>query len=429
MIESRKPDETRQELTAAQKAIGHAISPMDKYGLKLEPITIAELANVRDIRYRIWRETYANEMVALIQAKFGGKLPLFVDYGAWFVINDADKTLFKFPNMAEKYDKSDSSRAIRRGLARAASMAPSTGRDDTDESTASIDSASTMFELSRVVVVTPSARDMSPFDHIASINGIEQYVLSLAAAFIILHDTVGVMHRDPTTNNIGAQQTYRPHLTIVSRGVAYNMVGPIACVIDFSRVLVNPYHPNIECMTPANREFLASSQASTLAAYVKNTISPDDALYSKITELIGRDFARAFNILSMTDLIGAIRYRAAGMDTHEGSDLSVVAKLRDYERMCTDMMKSHLMKPNDAPSYDPSRDFIAKAFEAFSVARAPAKPSSASEHEDEEHVIVDLDTLTVSSRDIQPIDDEDMQHLRVMSEMSMDDDEDVQTQV
>jgi len=478
-----------------------------KYVIKFEPMTIAELSNICDIRFRMWREVYVNEMVALMQrARINDhdtsrahmsapspdkqsreddvlqeqgattheksardqdmrpmEMPIFVNYYAWFSLNNMDESAYAAPAIVKRFERSRASRAVRTSLARQIARIDDhrSKQDvrkikDLRKQMREIARASMNVELTYVAIAMPM-RAMSLFRCIGDHTQVDQFVLSMASAFILLHEVAGAIHRDPTDYDIGLPRMPIKRMTIISRDIAYNISGPFACVTDFSRAILNPYNYNVApFLVSANHDVYAETQRPALVHYVKSVLKYEPVAREQegaSTNIITRaihmaehgSFDRAFTVLSILDMIAALHMRITacpqpiGMSRVPGIPASAqkwtgdaTAKFVAHKSACLDILARELAREHSTASVialekqrnDPLRDFIAlPIFAQYALASAPAlalAPASDSRAKFEECVI-DLDEISVSSRDILRINDHDLHNLRELAQIEIED--------
>lgn len=481
-----------------------------KYVIKFEPMTIAELSNVCDIRFRMWREVYVNEMVALMQrARISGhdrayvrdehhishdapssveqpredgaqqasrssatheqsarehdqdtrsmEMPIFVNYYSWFTLNNMDESAYAAPAIVKRFERSHASRAIRTALARQITRIDEQSElrksskqskiKDMRKQMRDLARASMNVELTYVAIAMPM-RAMSLFRCIGDHMQVDQFALSMAAAFILLHEVAGAIHRDPTDYDIGLPRAPIKCMTIISRDIAYNISGPFACVTDFSRAILNPYNYNVApFLVSANHDVYAASQRPALIHYVKSVLKyereRDDIVARAIDLAEHGDFSRAFVVLSILDMIAALHMRITacpqpiGMSRVPGIPSSAqkwtgdaTAKFIAHKYACFDILAQALARTSaDDHTFaretnDPLRDFIAlPIFAQYAIGSVqPVRANTdASTRAKFEECIIDLDQITVSSHDIPRPNEHDMHNLRELAQIEIED--------
>lgn len=254
-------------------------------GLKITTLTAREALQAADINFAPWREIWAGRRAAdLVVNRVG---PMFPIYGGWTILAGVDRALFENSAMHERFDRSVGAAASIRSLraARAAVAAQAA----TDYRSGQLDAhiydamlyAQDYIRLTDAALVSTSeyvgqtlralpaslrshrAEVRNPrFEPLATAAAQAKYLFDLCYGAHALHTRAGVIHTDLHLNNMTfcsaamrepAQLVGSPaaakDFTVVAyiagpRGEAdtyvFPHVGPVASIIDFSRVLVGP---------------------------------------------------------------------------------------------------------------------------------------------------------------------------------------------
>jgi len=295
-----------------------------KVGLKIEPLTINEAANMENVRYRAWREIYANKATKR-SAFLVGMTPR---YTPWHVFHGACTEAFQNPRLRAKYYRGQLAESAMEHLIEAARImsegsvpVPKAGMPRTadmeagafaDDIRRSAEEVLNNVRMSNVAICVLSTIMGAPLSRLSSLCNIdpdrrrfvdspeEQHMTSFAAllmfAFCALHQVAGVIHADAHTSNILIRRTSgRSEIAIALMGNLYLIKTPNFNpeIIDFSRVII----PMEKLGSPA--EF-----AGLLAAFVNRACPEVYGTHTKlINELINEDPGSAFRIFAVLDIM------------------------------------------------------------------------------------------------------------------------------
>ncbi|MCK9604130.1 MAG: hypothetical protein M0R66_07220 [Candidatus Omnitrophica bacterium] len=302
--------------------------------LKLVPITINELRNANDIRYRVWREHFIQQTCTQIQHS-GVAMHQLTIYRDWSMIFDIDGAMFANPFMIAKLRRSDIVREINRSMIAIEATTPRenaansgvTGvahdvyRDDFD---AIIAHSSDNLIMSGVAIVFISSyRSVKFAPEVCDRDAMMDIVFGWLYALAVLHSHVGAIHADAHIGNLRMMRLrYAFGVVIgdVQRAMRSRHTGHI---IDFSRSIINPFFPPVARYTSSHPEVIAREQERSLINFFASMYPAHDSERA-VRDLVRDDYERAFNILSLLDPIRAMRAVIDAVRAESRDDVSAI---------------------------------------------------------------------------------------------------------
>lgn len=275
---------------------------------KITPLTINELRNIQDVRYRAWREYYVQLMCVRIESLRISKS--FLTYLADGLIYDIDEFVFSNPLIIAKMRHKGTIQELHDVLKRINEQMIQ--QDDASDSQKldelrghlqeQVQFAEQNVLLSNVAIVNLSALSTRAFKWQSKydINNMKSLLFQWTYALLVLHTHVGVLHTDAHIGNLFVGSTLP--FTIQIDDLFYNFKDFRGVLLDFSQVIINPYFPPIQSMTPASMDVLVQEQSQYLERFLLSMRSKYANTAAAIN-LIHRDFNRAFHILSILDPI------------------------------------------------------------------------------------------------------------------------------
>jgi len=313
---------------------------------KIIPLTIAESHNIENIRHRVWREYYTQQMcIYIINYNISEQ---FAKYALpWQMLHNIDKDMFQNPSILSKFKYSDVIDKFHHRLTvlqtlpsitnKIAISSPDTSRDDFDRL---LQYSADNLILSKFAVTFYSLYLSRPVYLELSkvtIDTIHQLIFHWLYAFLVLHSFAGVIHTDAHVGNIHVRDT-RTMKDIIIDNMVFHIMKPVTGVLlDFSRVIINPYHLVVRSYAKnVSYDLLAIEQGELLLRfYVKCFPSANNI--NIIIDMIKKDFDRAFHILSLLDPIFALSELRTII-----TDAKCLSIIDTLQIKCTELMNNYI---------------------------------------------------------------------------------------
>lgn len=342
--------------------------------MKITPLTLNELACINDIRYRPWKETYVQRIVHKLS--FARICSQFIGYWNWAMIYDIDENMFMNPLMLNKFRQSDALDDIRKILKTSSEIASS---HDKESKTPDIfQDEMQQLEQYSVMNVRLSTCAIVNINVVLSrkLNWTSQYgfdemsdiIFGWMYGLLVLHHHVGVLHTDPHMSNLFQRRTTVKHDFIID-GKSYQMKTTFhGIIIDFSRVIINPYFQPITQYTTVNQDTLSQEEGQYLLRFYLG-IFPNSEYAELIQDLIKNDFDRAFHILSILDPIFALHAIKADLQRYVNVPESIHRFIDILSAKCENWLAMALKDPQkiDISSY-PLQSIIIDHFDMKPIA-------------------------------------------------------------
>lgn len=279
--------------------------------MKITPLTLNELMHINDIRYRPWKETYAQRIVhKLSLARICSQ---FTGYLDWAMIYDIDEDMFMNPLMFDKFQQSAALDDIRKVLKRSSKAILHHNKES--ETTDIFQDEMQQLEQYSAMNIRLSPCAIVNINFVISHNlnwslrfGLDEMsdiIFSWMYGLLVLHTYVGILHTEPHMNNLLWLSTTKKYDFLINNKCYQTKTTFHGIIIDFSRVIINPYFQQIIQYTTINQDTFAQEQGSNLLRFYLG-IFPNSEYTELIQNLIKNDFDRAFHILSILDPIFAL---------------------------------------------------------------------------------------------------------------------------
>lgn len=294
--------------------IGKYSSQRTVFVTKIVPLTIAESQNIEDIRYRAWREYYVQTISQFMLAT--RITDNFTKYLPWRMLHNIDEDMFQNPSILSKFrygNVIDKFRQQITSLQNLPSMAnkiaistPDTSREEFDTV---LQYSSDNLKLSKFAIVYYSLQISRPlYMSIAELtaDNVNQLIFHWLYAFLVMHAIIGAIHTDAHAGNLHIRSA-KILSPIIIDDVIYRSLKPVrGIIIDFSRSIINPYHPIVGAYAKTiSPDLLAGEQGELLLRFYMKCF-PKARNIDAIVAMIKSDFDKSFRILSLLDPIFAL---------------------------------------------------------------------------------------------------------------------------
>lgn len=349
--------------------------------VKIIPLTQNELRHYNDIRYRVWREKYAQDMCNLFRSEL--VCPNVTIYAApGMLVHNLDENNFTNPYIVRRVLRSDILGEVTEVIARAnarnvqalptsniaAATADLAVQDELD---VCLKYAADNLAMSGSAIVFFSYFGTIPSDSPISADDITDVVFGWLAGLLAIHLHMGALHADAHAGNLRIAESGRAMDFVIGTRCYTTRAQHHGILIDFSRIIVNPHHPRILQHTTSTPDVLAQEQGRALFNFfLLNYPSRDDN--RAVEELIHTEYDRAFRILSLLDPIFMLR-SVRGMENFKAR----VDLLDRVLVLCENELTRALAAPMDYDiTRDPLQDIIVKTFDMCEDANIIANPRS-----------------------------------------------------
>lgn len=342
--------------------------------MKITPLTLNELTHIDDIRYRPWKETYVQSVVhEMTLARICSQ---FTRYLNWAMIYDIDEYMFMNPLMLDKFQQSAALDDIRKFLKRSSKAIShhdkeSETTDIFQDEMQQLEQYSAMnIQLSPCAIVNVSYVNSQNLKWLLQfrLDEMSDIIFSWMYGLLVLHTHVGVLHTEPHMNNLLWFNTTKK-IDFLINNKCYQMKTTFhGSIIDFSRVIINPYFQQIIQYTTINQDTFAQEQGSSLLRFYLGMF-PNSEYAELIQNLIKNDFDRAFHILSILDPIFALHAIKVDMQKYVNVPESIHRFIDTLLAKCENWLTIALKDPKkiDISSY-PLQSIIIDHFDMKSIA-------------------------------------------------------------
>jgi hypothetical protein len=280
------------------------------YAMKIIPITINELRYPNDVRYRVWREVYSQTMCNLVRmSKIATQFTFYIT--GWEMMHDVDENTFMNPYIRARFQRGEAIEAANKILANI-HMPEVGGETITDPYNDDFDtmmraSAGNLI-MSNTAIICRSRIATRPFYD--GIGNIRDILFDWMYAYLVLHTHFGVIHTDGHLGNIRVQPTNSEHSVVIGTKIYTHHSLYRGQIIDFSRVVINPFFENVMSYTSSAPDVIAREQERHLFDFFLVVFSNHPRV-NEVRALIHDDYNRAFHILSILDPIHTLRILSA----------------------------------------------------------------------------------------------------------------------
>ena len=291
--------------------------------MKIIPITVNELRYVNDIRYRVWRECYAQKMcreVRTVRISYQ-----FTLYDNWAMVHNIDEDMFMNPFVLARFRRSDVVREINRTLARLERDVLPDGQVDPnittqadpyqEEFATTVQFATNNVILSNVAIVNLSTVVTQPLDGKSFTDDeMKDLLFDWMYALLVMHTHMGLIHADTHIGNLRMLHSVVNAGIIIGTDIYIPRTPTRGHIIDFSRTIANPFFAPLQHNTSASPEVIAHEQERYLLDFFLFNF-PEYQQIKIVEDMIRDDYDRAFHILSILDpifLITSVRKIVSG---------------------------------------------------------------------------------------------------------------------
>ena len=336
------------------ETIKHVV-PRQMIVIKVIPLTVNELRFIGDLRFRVWRENYVQEICgALRRANITNG---FTWYWPWGLIHDIDDEMFENPFVIARFRRSEVVNAVSQGIAAARTMEVAdpaasgmpAGADTREtpailheEFDSAMEHAAGDIRLSLTAVVFTSYAISQPFaDRVPkTLPALEQIVFDWFYEFLLLHEKVGAIHADAHVRNLCVRETPITRNVIIGDMMHIPHHQILGMLIDFSRAIINPYNDLVMARLTVSPDVLAQRQREYLIGFVAQCFPGDVKLLRAAEDLITRDFENAFCALSILDPIFALN-----AVRHELTDAAMLEFVDGLLAKCNAQLQAAIAAP------------------------------------------------------------------------------------
>lgn len=358
-----------------EHAISREVGRNFVYVNKVAPLTVNEFAHKFDIRYRIWREAYTVMLISrqyqLIRAEYHTNtfsIP-FTHYRNHIdLVYDMDGEYFENHAIIGRFIMSDQVTENQRQLAQLIEKSAETdvGADTMEKltkfATISRDLAKDIIMANHSLVIYSQNVSRNSFEDIKNISQFDALFNTVLGGLIFLHHKIGIIHGDLHLGNVGWITCEELALDF-----GFTRTTPFtrnSIIFDFSRSIINPYHPLARKCTESSLEVVAREQTDLIITMYER-IFPSGELSQSLRKLLTEDFEVGFRIASILDCLDMLSKLVASpkiqsmhergfgyIDTKYQNILMYFTKLVDDKSLLTDIdpLVKFMSESDDSPT-------------------------------------------------------------------------------